>query len=262
MNPSTNQYVSLGYQGIYQANVDMMLSQIGQVELLLSLTGSSAGDDTFSVQAALQHPFSMGELYIATPNPFDYPVINPNYFSHPADIVMLREGIKLARKIGQTSPLSDSVISEAVPGPDVQTDEQWEAWLRTVIGTEYHPGCTCSMMPLEFGGVVDANLKVYGTSNLRVADSSVFPIQFAAHLMAPTYGLAEQAAMIIKSQYNGTPAPAAFYNGTATSSSANPSGTASNSNNNNQSDAASRLSTSISAMGVLVLAFILPSLLF
>ena len=31
----------------------------------------------------VQRPFSTGEVYIATPNPFDDPVINPNYFSHP-----------------------------------------------------------------------------------------------------------------------------------------------------------------------------------
>ncbi|KAG8892751.1 hypothetical protein FRC01_013973 [Tulasnella sp. 417] len=202
----------------------------------------------------------MGELYIATPNPFDYPVINPNYFSHPADVVMLREGIKLARKIGQTAPLSESVVSEVIPGPDVQTDEQWEAWLRTVVGTEYHPGCTCSMMPLEFGGVVDANLKVYGTSNLRVADSSVFPIQFAAHLMAPTYGLAELAAMIIQSQYNGTPSPAALSSQTATGSGANPTNTGSSNNQSGAASLFSSLHSSISAM--VVLAFVLPSMLF
>ncbi|KAG8963520.1 hypothetical protein FRC00_006079 [Tulasnella sp. 408] len=84
MNPSTDPTVTKGYQAIYQATADMMLAQIGQVELLLSLTGSDAGADTFSIQTALQHPFSMGELYITTPNPFDYPIINPNYFSHEA----------------------------------------------------------------------------------------------------------------------------------------------------------------------------------
>ncbi|KAG8895791.1 hypothetical protein FRC01_012189, partial [Tulasnella sp. 417] len=42
MNPSTNSFVGIGYQSIYQANADMLLSQIGQVELLLSLTGSDA----------------------------------------------------------------------------------------------------------------------------------------------------------------------------------------------------------------------------
>ncbi|KAG9001406.1 hypothetical protein FRB90_011628, partial [Tulasnella sp. 427] len=158
-NPSTDPTVTKGYQAIYQANADMLLTPIGQVELLLSLTGGVIGPDTFAVQAALQHPFSMGELYIATPNPFDYPVINPNYFSHEADIVILREGIKLARRLGQTQPLSNNTVSEALPGPDVQTDDQWDAWLRSVVATEYHPGCTCAMLPLDLGGVVDANLR-------------------------------------------------------------------------------------------------------
>ena len=34
---------------------------------------------------------------------------------------------------------------------------------------------TCSMMPREMGGVVDAELRVYGTGNVRVVDASVMP---------------------------------------------------------------------------------------
>ncbi|KAG8897648.1 hypothetical protein FRB99_008014 [Tulasnella sp. 403] len=121
--------------------------------------------------------------------------------------------------------MNASVLSEVSPGPTVFTDEQWEAWLTTVAGTEFHPSCSCSMLPLDQGGVVDPNLKVYGLANVRVADSSVFPIQFAAHLMAPTYGLAEQAADIIKSQYNGTPSPAALQTPTTSAKSTSVAGT-------------------------------------
>jgi hypothetical protein len=38
------------------------------------------------------------------------------------------------------------------------------------------------MLPKELGGVVDPNLRVYGLANVRVADASVFPIEFAAHV--------------------------------------------------------------------------------
>ena len=37
------------------------------------------------------------------------------------------------------------------------------------------------MLPREKGGVVDPQLRVYGTANLRVVDLSVVPLLFAAH---------------------------------------------------------------------------------
>lgn len=94
------------------------------------------------------------------------------------------------------------MIKEVWPGSDVESDSDWEDWLREVSFTEYHPSSTCAMMPLEQGGVVDANLRVYGLANVRVADASVPPIAFAAHLMSSTYGIAEQASTIIRKYYN------------------------------------------------------------
>ena len=38
------------------------------------------------------------------------------------------------------------------------------------------------MLPKEDGGVVDPNLKVYGTKNLRVVDLSIVPLHIAAHM--------------------------------------------------------------------------------
>lgn len=38
---------------------------------------------------------------------------------------------------------------------------------------------------------------IQGVKNLRVADASVFPVAIPAHLQVATYGMAEQAAVII-----------------------------------------------------------------
>ena len=95
------------------------------------------------------------------------------------------------------------MTGETAPGTDTQSDQQWEDWLKGQIGTEFHPSSSCAMLPLNQGGVVDANLRVYGLSNVRVADASVPPIVFSAHFMASTYGLAEQASTIIRNFYAG-----------------------------------------------------------
>ncbi len=56
--PSTDPTVQEGYKAIYNATANMMMTPVGQIEILLSLTGSSQGGaNSIAIQAALQHPF-------------------------------------------------------------------------------------------------------------------------------------------------------------------------------------------------------------
>jgi len=41
-------------------------------------------------------------------------------------------------------------------------------------------------------GVVDAQLKVYGTANLRVCDASIIPMGLGTHLQSTVYAIAEK----------------------------------------------------------------------
>ena len=54
------------------------------------------------------------------------------------------------------------------------------------------------MLPLDLGGVVGPDLVVHGTANLRVVDTSIFPMIPSAHLQAVAYAVAEKAADLIK----------------------------------------------------------------
>jgi choline dehydrogenase len=54
------------------------------------------------------------------------------------------------------------------------------------------------MMARELGGVVDSSLKVYGTTNVRVVDASVLPMQISGRLTSTLYAMAEKAAETIK----------------------------------------------------------------
>jgi choline dehydrogenase-like flavoprotein len=62
----------------------------------------------------------------------------------------------------------------------------------------YHPVATCAMMARSLGGVVDSELVVYGTSNVRVVDASILPFQIDGHLTSTLYAVAEKAADVIK----------------------------------------------------------------
>ncbi|KIW61712.1 hypothetical protein PV05_01802 [Exophiala xenobiotica] len=243
----TDETVVAGYKAIYNTTINTIFSShIGQVELLIgnNLNG------TINIGCAIQHPFSHGQISINSSNPMDYPVINPNYLTHPADIHILREGIKIARRLGEAEPLSSSMTKEVWPGSDVSSDDEWDDWLRNVAFTEYHPSSSCAMMPLKQGGVVDANLRVYGLANVRVADASVPPTAFSAHLMSSTYGIAEQASTLIRKYYNIDSIPKKSHHNTT--STAKPSSSANNpaAMTTSTSSAASASSTNGSDGGV------------
>jgi choline dehydrogenase-like flavoprotein len=148
---------------------------------------------------ALMHPFSRGTVHISSPDPLAKPAIDPRFLENTVDLDILVDALKFSRKITQTAPLCEMIARETSPGPSVQTDDEMKAHIRDIFQTVYHPLGTAAMLPLEDGGVVDANLKVYGTQNLRVIDASVIPIQIAAHTQATLYAIAEKAADIIKS---------------------------------------------------------------
>ena len=44
------------------------------------------------------------------------------------------------------------------------------------------------------GGVVDSDLRVYSTTNLRVVDNSIIPVILSAYIQTAAYGIAEVAA--------------------------------------------------------------------
>ncbi len=54
------------------------------------------------------------------------------------------------------------------------------------------------MMSRELGGVVDEELKVYDTENVRVVDASVIPLQVTGHFVSTIYAVAGRAAELIQ----------------------------------------------------------------
>ncbi|TDZ32385.1 Dehydrogenase citC [Colletotrichum spinosum] len=153
------------------------------------------GKGFFTLIAAIMHPMSRGTIHINPDDAAGKPVINPVYFAHEHDLEAAVQAIKYCRKIATTEPMASIWESEYEPGLDaVRTDEQWREFALNTTLSIFHPVGTCSMLPREDGGVVDADLKVYGTSNLRVVDASVIPLLISAHVQTAVYGIAEITA--------------------------------------------------------------------
>ncbi|CEQ40724.1 SPOSA6832_02391 [Sporobolomyces salmonicolor] len=147
-----------------------------------------------SLAACNQKSFSRGSIHIASTDSKTYPTINPNYLQAPVDKFYLVKSAQYLRKLAQTSALAKYIDAETEPGPSVQTEAEWEEWVEGVVRTEFHPIGTCSMNPRSAQGVVDPELVVYGTSNLRVVDASIMPLHVSTHVDA----IAEKAADMIK----------------------------------------------------------------
>lgn len=136
-------------------------------------------------------PFSRGSVTLSSSQPFDPPVINPRYCSNPVDAQVLVAAMQFNQRLIATNSLSEMDPIQIYPPPNC-TDEEFVQYIDDKLQTEYHPSGTNAMMPLELGGVVSPELLVYGTSNLRVVDSSIMPMLPAAHLQAVVYGIAEK----------------------------------------------------------------------
>ncbi|WP_299126731.1 GMC family oxidoreductase N-terminal domain-containing protein, partial [uncultured Alcanivorax sp.] len=141
-------------------------------------------------------PKSRGRIRLASSDPLAAPVIDPNYLSHPDDILVLREGVKLARKVFHSQSFSSAFGGDDEPASSVESDDQIDADIRQRAETIYHPVGTCRMGSDE-KAVVDIRLRVNGVLGLRVADASIMPLLISGNTNAPCMMIGERAAQFI-----------------------------------------------------------------
>jgi len=147
-----------------------------------------------------QHrPESMGYVRVQSADPFQDPIVQPNYLSDPRDQQVLLGGMRVARKMLQTPELARYVVSEALPGPKVQCDDEMLDFARRYGVSSYHVMGTARMGPAgDPMSVVDDQLRVHGLTGLRVVDSSIMPNMPSANTCAATMMIAEKASDMIR----------------------------------------------------------------
>lgn len=162
--------------------------------------GRKTGDcHAFQFHIGSMRPTSRGYLKLKTNNPRDHPKIVANYLTTEEDMQEMRDAITLSREMFAQKAFDEFRGKELQPGPEVQTKEQMDEFIRNVADSAYHPSCTCKMgQPSDPLAVVDPETKVIGVENLRVVDASIMPSVVSGNLNGPTIMLAEKAADIIR----------------------------------------------------------------
>jgi len=161
--------------------------------------GQLEDEPGMTVASWQQRPESRGYVRIRSSDPFAPPIIQTNYLDAELDRRVIVGGMKLARKLLKSAPLSPYYAYEDFPGPNVNTDDEFLHAATERGTTTFHPGCTCRMGPADSTwAVVDDQLRVHGLEGLRVIDASVMPRMISANLNASTMMIADRASDLIR----------------------------------------------------------------
>jgi len=146
-----------------------------------------------------QRPDSTGYVRSKSADPFVHPIIQPNYLAAESDRQVLLAGMKLARRLLGSRPLSKYYDREEFPGSQAQSDADLLAAAKQRGTTTFHLMGTCRMAPdSDPTAVVDDQLRVRGLEGLRVVDASIMPTMPSANLNASVLMIAEKAADMIR----------------------------------------------------------------
>jgi len=149
----------------------------------------------------LLHPKSKGTVRLRSTNPFDPPIINPNYLAEESDIKTLTEAYIFARRLIHTAALKDwefQLANRLLPECarfGNYTEQYIECHLRHITIPGLAPVGTCRMGGADDPqAVVDSSLRVRGLQNLRVIDASIIPSSLSGDTFATQVMIAEKLA--------------------------------------------------------------------
>ena len=153
-------------------------------------------------------PVSSGTVRLASTNPNDSPLIDPNYFGNPQDLVAMVKTMSTGLGIAESQYMSP-YISPVNPQPGCEQTfcndrplSQCLKYLACVAQTftfsTWHP---CGSVPMgnatSSAAVLDERLRVRNVRNLRVIDSSIFPNIPNANINAPTMMVGEKGVHMV-----------------------------------------------------------------
>ena len=150
----------------------------------------------FYAHVNVARPEARGSITLASADPHAPPVIDQNYLGTENDRRVMREGVRIARRVFAQTAFDDIRGEELAPGADVISDEEIDANIRAHAEADYHSVGTARMGSGPMA-VVDAELRVHGLTGLRVVDASIMPHLPGGNTAIPVAMIAEKAADMI-----------------------------------------------------------------
>jgi choline dehydrogenase len=159
----------------------------------------------------LARPLSRGTVTLRSADPAEHPSVVFHHLQHPRDLRDLVDGVRLAREHLVRQPAWERFRPvELSPGRDATSDADLEAFVRSAVGTSYHPSGTCRM-GTDDHSVVDEHGRVRAVTGLRVADASIMPKVVTGNINAPVMMMAEKIADHVRGLPDLAPSTAGFY---------------------------------------------------
>ncbi|GAA2613937.1 GMC family oxidoreductase [Paractinoplanes durhamensis] len=149
-----------------------------------------------SILPGVVRPQSRGTIRLASTDPLEAPLIDPNYLGDQADVRRMVEAVKMSRDIFASVAFKAHLKSELLPGPKVQTDAEIEQFVRERADCYHHQAGSCRI-GIDDLAVVDPELRVRGVDGVRVVDASVMPAVPSGNCHTAVVAIAERAADLI-----------------------------------------------------------------
>lgn len=147
----------------------------------------------YTLLFGVTNPTSRGVLRLSGPDPDDPPILDPRYLDSAHDRDLFRTAFRHARLVGDSPALAAWREAEVLPGADVDSDAEVDAFIARAAITHHHPVGTLRMGADE-SAPVTPDLAVRGVAGLHAADAAVIPSLTAGPVHAAVLAIAETFA--------------------------------------------------------------------
>lgn len=160
----------------------------------------------------LLNPVSEGSVTIQSDNSFQIAAADDGFYQNPVDLANMKSAVSvyvraLLEELSLLYPLPSPYFKPMLDDPIVPVilsgynDAFVEEYVKNNSNLSldiHHFVSHCKMAPLNAGGVVDGDTRVYGTKNVFVADNSICPVIPDINTTAPAMMIGLRTSEILK----------------------------------------------------------------